>query len=92
MHKIEIVDCECCGGSSLVVGDQHLVHSSSRGVVRRMARVFSEARGRPDREALRMLCQEIGYEPDEAVVRLAQLRGDPVPDYHPRSGGIGRAH
>lgn len=75
MAKIEVEHCEGCGGWHLTVGDVQVLRTSVHGIALRHARILSECRTRPHREAIRMLTQEIGYDSMQASALYDVLMG-----------------
>lgn len=75
MAKIEINHCDDCGGWHLSIGEVQVLRTSVEGIARRHARILSECRTRPHREALRMLTQEIGYDSLQASALYNVLMG-----------------
>lgn len=73
--KIDVRVCEGCGGAEVLVGEVPIMHTSSRGIAERYARVLSGARDLGHRAGVRCLMHEIGYTEDEALQVWSYLAG-----------------
>jgi hypothetical protein len=73
---IDVSRCPCCGWWQVTLMDRYqIVKTTEEGIARRMARILSDARNRQPREAMRLLCDEVGYAEDSAKAILHALHG-----------------
>lgn len=77
--QIKIFPCSNCNGYHLECNDITVMTSSSEGVIKRNARILTEARNRPRREGLRHIMDQIGYEEVTAVWMLDTMDGQEPP-------------
>lgn len=78
---IDVNQCPGCGMWQCVMNDHVMIKADERGPCERMARILDSARNRRPREAMRMLCEEIGYGEKRAKEVLHLLHGgSPTPE------------
>ncbi len=73
--KIDVRECNHCGGYHLDFGEVTILTSNEKGVCQRNARILSKARDLPFRSVVKLLMEEIGYGEDTAQAMYAMMQG-----------------
>jgi hypothetical protein len=72
---IEIDECPGCGMTRLQVHGHLILKVWDEGIAKRHARLFSKARDLPQRQGMKLLCEEIGYSESTAEAMYGLLHG-----------------